>query len=292
VTNSLTTTGSGTITAAGGFIGTSFQPSANNIAITFANITTTGNIDIGGQQTTGNLNLGTGARSATGNINIGGVSVGSSTNTINIGTGSGSTNTINIGRSNVISIVNSTTSTLTLNRPVTIGYTSSIYSETSSAVLSFIGGTFFSTATWSSWASGNFEYIFGNNPTTPATGWTGAGGVSLLSGVYRVNYALSFDDGTAYNITDFRVGISTLNNLTIATTDGVFISSCPGGNLSCYRHHVTTITPAASDIVVEQLSSCFRLSATTSIYPYLRCNNSATGGINTIIADFTITRVG
>ena len=144
VTNSLTTTGSGTITAAGGFIGTSFQPSANNIAITFANITTTGNIDIGGQQTTGNLNLGTGARSATGNINIGGVSAGSSTNTINIGTGSGSTNTINIGRSNVISIVNSATPTFTINRPIlatgnpsssttAIGYTVSV-SSTSGVV--------------------------------------------------------------------------------------------------------------------------------------------------------------
>ena len=145
VTNSLTTTGSGTITAGGGFIGTSFQPSANTTAIAFANITTTGNIDIGGQQSTGNLNLGIGARSATGNINIGGVSAGSSTNAINIGTGSGSTNTINIGQSNVISIVNSATPTFTINRPIlatgnpsssttAIGYIPAIVSTTSGTV--------------------------------------------------------------------------------------------------------------------------------------------------------------
>jgi hypothetical protein len=116
VTESLTTTGSGTITAGGGFIGTSFQPSANNIAIAFANITTTGNIDIGGQQSTGNLNLGIGARSATGNINI--------------GTGSTSKNIINIGRGNVISI-DLSSSTFSINYPITIGYNGNLITNSS-----------------------------------------------------------------------------------------------------------------------------------------------------------------
>jgi hypothetical protein len=67
--------------------------------------------------------LGVGTRSATGNINIGGVDAGSSSNAINIGIGSGSTSTLNIGRGNVISIVNSATPTLSISRPIQPTYT-------------------------------------------------------------------------------------------------------------------------------------------------------------------------
>jgi len=112
ITNSVVTTGSGTITAGGGFIGTSYQPSAITTAITFGNNITTGNITIGGSQTTGNLNLGTGTgRLATGNIFI--------------GTGATATNTINIGRGNTISILNAAPSTFTLNSPITVAYNTS-----------------------------------------------------------------------------------------------------------------------------------------------------------------------
>ena len=298
VTNSLTTTGSGTITAAGGFIGTSFQPSANNIAITFANITTTGNIDIGGQQSTGNLNLGIGARSATGNINIGGVSASSSTSTINIGTGSGSTNTINIGKDNVISIVNSTP-TFTMNRAVTIGYDASFaYSETSpTTVLTFIGGTFRSTVAWTGWTTGTSRYIF--NRTSAVPGWTsggtqgsGSGGsFSCPPGVYTFYFAFAFSAGATYNITDIRVGLFNSNALVEGSTETTIITAMMGNNYTCYKHYVTTITPASSDIVVEQMSGSFRITTATPLYPWCRVNQSSGSGIP-INFDLTIIRIG
>jgi hypothetical protein len=129
VTNSLITTGSGTITSGGGFIGTSYQPSSDATAITFGNNIISGNIDIGGAQTTGNINLGTGSRT-TGNIFI--------------GTGASATNTINIGRGNVISIQNATTPTLTINKPIKIGY--SIYPITDVSMIGHQGTATTTTA--------------------------------------------------------------------------------------------------------------------------------------------------
>ena len=124
-------------------------------------------------------------------------------------------------------------------------------------------------------------------------GWTWPGGfITLAAGTYSFNFAFSFDDATAYNLTDLRVGISTSSILTAASSDATVIASLPGGNRTCYKHYVTTITPSASDIVVEQMSGSFYLSASTAIYPHCRINNSAAGGINTVIFDLTITRIG
>ena len=175
---------SNTITATNGFIGTSFEPSAAGTAITFGNITTTGNITIGASQTTGNLNLGSGIRSATGNIFI--------------GTGASATNTINIGRGNVISIVNGTTPTFTINRPIKPNYT---YSITDSSAIGYqvtVNNTSFSNP-W--------------NVTTPPIGvMTSA--LSLTPGVWNlsgychltlnnntgIDYGLS-NSNTAFNVT-------------------------------------------------------------------------------------------
>jgi hypothetical protein len=98
----------GSISTTGIITGNSYQSSGTGIDISFGPNITTGSIHIGGAQTTGDINLGTGtARTAAGNIYIGtGTSLGG----------------INIGRTNVVSIVNSATPTLTINRPITVGY--------------------------------------------------------------------------------------------------------------------------------------------------------------------------
>jgi hypothetical protein len=148
VTNSLITTGSGTITSGGGFIGTSYQPSAITTAITFGNNITTGNIDIGAAQTSGNLNLGVGSRTTTGNIFI--------------GTGSSATNTINIGRGNVVSILNTTTPTLTINRPIKPGYG---YAITDATTIGYQGSSSSSTKFSSTPGAGSLVILLSTSIT-------------------------------------------------------------------------------------------------------------------------------
>lgn len=211
------------------------------------------------------------------------------TNTLNLNaTG---TATTNIGASGTATNINGTIS-LT-GKPFDINYTTSSHSETTAAiVLTQLNGTFRSTVTWTAWTTGTFNYVM-NQFIPGVPGWTWPGGfITLAAGSYSFNFAFSFDDATAYNLTDLRVGISTSSILTAASSDAIIIASLPGGNLTCYKHYVTTITPAGSDIIVEQMSGSFYLSASTAIYPFARINNSAAGGINTVIFDLTLTRIG
>ena len=177
--------------------------------------------------------------------------------------------------------------------PIVLNYAVSSHSESTAAtVLTQLNGTFRSTVTWTAWTTGTFNYVM-NQFIPGVPGWTWPGGfITLAAGTYSFNFAFSFDDATAYNLTDLRVGISTSSILTAASSDATVIASLPGGNRTCYKHYVTTITPSASDIVVEQMSGSFYLSASTAIYPHCRINNSAAGGINTVIFDLTITRIG
>jgi hypothetical protein len=168
-----------TITSTGGFIGTSYQPSAATTAITFGNNITTGNINIGAAQTTGNLNLGIGtSREATGNIFI--------------GTGASALNTINIGKGNVISIVNSETPTLTINRPITVGY------NTSAITLNTQIGFQISDSI--------------NNTILPqnSTALVRTPGLTLPIGVWQVQIDMVYTIGTATSqYTIFQYGITT-----------------------------------------------------------------------------------
>jgi hypothetical protein len=193
-----------------------------------------------------------------------------------------------------------TNGNLTVGKPILPSYvTTSSYSETSAAtVLTQINGTFRSTVSWSNWATGVANYIF--NRTTAVAGWTnggtqgsGSGGYfSCPAGVYQFFMAYSFDDGTAYNLTDLQVGLFNSNALTAGSTQAAYIAATMGTNLTCYKHDVTTQTPAATDIYVSQMSGTFRITAATNLYPYARINNAASGGINTVNFDLSITRIG
>ena len=211
-------------------------------------------------------------------------------NTVNLNiTGTADTN---IGSaSNITYLSGNTTVT---GAPIVLNYAVSSHSESTAAtVLTQLNGTFRSTVTWTAWTTGTFNYVM-NQFIPGVPGWTFPGGsLTLSQGTYSFNFAFSFEDNAAgYNITDLRVGISTSGALTAASTDTTVIANLPGGNRTCYKHYVTTITPSASDIVVEQMSGSFYLSASTAIYPHCRINNSAAGGINTVIFDLTITRIG
>ena len=212
------------------------------------------------------------------------------TNTVNLNiTGTADTN---IGSaSNITYLSGNTTVT---GAPIVLNYAVSSHSElTGATVLTQLNGTFRSTVTWTAWTTGTFNYVM-NQFIPGVPGWTWPGGfITLAAGTYSFNFAFSFEDNAAgYNITDLRVGISTSAALTAASTDTTVIASLPGGNRTCYKHYVTTITPSINDIVVEQMSGSFYLSASTAIYPHCRINNSAAGGINTVIFDLTITRIG
>jgi len=193
-----------------------------------------------------------------------------------------------------------TNGNLTVAKPILPSYTTtSSYSETSAAtVLTQINGTFRSTVSWSAWGTGVANYIF--NRTTAVAGWTnggtqgsGSGGYfSCPAGVYQFFMAYSFDDGTAYNLTDLLIGLFDSNALTGGSTQATYIASTMGDNLTCLRHEVTTQTPAATDIYISQMSGTFRITTATNLYAYARINNSASGGINTVNFDLSITRIG
>lgn len=205
------------------------------------------------------------------------------------------------GAITVSSNTNMTTNgNLTVAKPILPSYTTtSSYSETSAAtVLTQINGTFRSTVSWSAWGTGVANYIF--NRTTAVAGWTnggtqgsGSGGYfSCPAGVYQFFMAYSFDDGTAYNLTDLLVGLFDSNALSAGSSQATYIASTMGDNLTCLRHEVTTQTPAATDVYISQMSGTFRITTATNLYPYARINNSASGGINTINFDLSITRIG
>jgi len=193
-----------------------------------------------------------------------------------------------------------TNGNLTVAKPILPSYTTtSSYSETSAAtVLTQINGTFRSTVSWSAWTTGTANYIF--NRTTAVAGWTnggiqgsGSGGYfSCPAGVYQFFMAYSFDDGTAYSLTDLMVGLFDSNTLTTGSTQATYIASTMGDNLTCLRHEVTSQTPAATDIYISQMCGTFRITTATNLYPYCRINNGAGGGINTVNFDLTITRIG
>lgn len=211
-------------------------------------------------------------------------------------------NTSGVSQMEIIdgAITVSSNTNFTVAKPILPTYaTTSSYSETSAAtVLTQINGTFRSTVSWSAWTTGTANYIF--NRTTAVAGWTnggtqgsGSGGYfSCPAGVYQYFIAFSFDDGTSYNLTDLKVGLFDSNALTAASTDATLIGATIGDNLTCFKHDVTTQTPAASDTYVSQMSGTFRITAATNLYPFCRINNSAAGGINTVNFDLTITRIG
>jgi len=105
-------------------------------------------------------------------------------------------------------------------------------------------------------------------------------------------FAYSFPfTGTGFNISDIRVGLFDSNALVTGSTETTIVAAMMGDNHTSYKHYVTTITPAGSDTVNEQMSGSFRIATATNLYPWFRLNQNTGGGIS-VIFDLTITRIG
>jgi len=243
---------SSTITSAGGFIGTSYQPSEAGTAISFGNNITTGNIDIGGQQSTGNLNLGIGtSRESTGNIFI--------------GTGSTALNTINIGRSNVISIVNSSTPTLTINRPIIL---TSVSGGIQSAGVNAIG--YYATPVVSS----NLT----QGATTGANNAVTGSGITVYgSGVWSIIYRCSINSTTSIASTVIVCGVSVTDSSSNTQSTAILGS--------CWKDDETRTI--SSGEYIRSGSFIITQSATTTYYPFCKINYSS----GTFTHSFSITTV-
>jgi hypothetical protein len=228
----------GTVTG-GEFIGTSFQPTAVETAITFGNNITTGNINIGASQTTGNLNLGAGLRNATGNIFL--------------GTGSTATNTINIGRGNTIAIVNSATPTLTINRPIIL---TSGSTAIQSAGVNAIG--FYATPIVSS----NIP----KGATSGSNSITGSGISVSGSGVFSINYRCSINSTTSIASTVIVCGVS------LATGSSNNESTALLG--SCWKDDESRTI--SSGEYIRSGSFIINQTATSIYYPFCKINYSGT----------------
>jgi hypothetical protein len=183
------TVSAASISTTGTITGNSYQSSGTGIDISFGPNITTGSIHIGVAQTSGDINLGTGTdRTAAGNIYI--------------GTG-GTAGGINIGRSNVVSIVNSATPTLTINRPIAPSYLPSGIGETNIGYQQLLTNNTYTTA-----STGSFEVMN-----------TGA----IVAGVWMVEGCFVFSGATGGGR---RMGLNTASAVLLDTrTQGVATGS-------------------------------------------------------------------
>jgi hypothetical protein len=277
-------------------------------------------MNVGDTQTSGILNLGTGA-SRTGAINIGtgsgvrNMSIGgvsttlaltgtvitvSGTSTSNIGNSSGSTTNIGNGSGTTTftgSVIMSDNSTFgsssadsiipngTLTKPFIIGYstTSSFSLSSVTPVTTFLGGTLQTTNAFSNSPTGTFRYVMSS--TTP---YDANGGLSLSAGTYMLWFGINFEDTSTFNLTDLKMGLSTVSTLSSASSEATIVASLP--NLTCYFHKTDAGDAAIADSENRVLSSCFNLASAGIVYPFYDANHSVT--VDTVKVDVIITKIG
>ena len=300
VTNSLITTGSGTITAGGGFVGTSFQPSAIGTTITFGNNITTGNIDIGGSQNTGNVNVGAGIRSATGHINIGTGST--SSNNINIGTGSsysgnviiGNVSTVHIGggssRSTNIEIGNGGSRGGNILIGSGVGTTGSVsIARNGGGTLIGASGSANTIDGTNTFQNGSQTLIGATNINTSGTANTSIGNATgttsitastaTITGTANINTS-----GTANTSIGNATGTTTINNPSINNPITVGYTSAPGSSQIGYTAVLTSSTGISmSNNTSTDLSSVAIPAGTWLISFTVKYANTA-GGAGTILS--------
>lgn len=257
---------------------------------------------------TGAISLGTGT--GVRNMSIGGVSTTlgltgtvisvSGTSTSNIGNSSGSTTNIGNGSGSTTftgSVIMSDNSTFgsssadsiiangTLTKPFIIGYstTSSFSLSSVTPVTTFLGGTLQTTNTFSASATGTFRYVMSS-----ITPYDASGGLSLSAGTYMLWIGINFEDASAFNMTDLKMGISNIGTLSSASTEAQIVAALP--NLTCYFHKTDAADAAPSDSENRVLSSCFNISAATTMFPFYDANHSVT--MDTVRVDVIITKIG
>lgn len=235
---------------------------------------------------TGTINFGTGGSAK--NLNIG----GTNTSTTFSGTGfivpviqvnglASFRGTTQLGDAAVDDIVPNGT----LTKPWIVGYgtTSSFSLSSITPVTTYLGGTLQTTNSFSASATGTFRYVMAS-----ITPYDINGGLSLSAGTYTLWMGINFEDAATFNLTDLKMGLSTLSTLTSASSEAVIVASLP--NLTCYFHKTDAGDAAISDSENRVLSSCFNLAAAAAVYPFYDANHSVT--MDTVKVDVIITKIG
>jgi hypothetical protein len=235
---------------------------------------------------TGTINFGTGGSAK--NLNIG----GTNTSTTFFGTGfivpvlqvngiasfKGTTQFGDAGADDIIP-------NGTLTKPWIIGYgtTSSFSLSSVTPVTTYLGGTLQTSNSFSASPTGTFRYVMAS-----ITPYDANGGLSLSAGTYMLWIGINFEDGSTFNMTDLRLGLSLVSTLTTASSEAVIVASLP--NLTCYFHKTDAGDAAASDSENRVLSSCFNLASAGIVYPFYDANHSVT--MDTVKVDVIITKIG
>ena len=173
----------------------------------------------------------------------------------------------------------------TLTKPFIVGYsTTSSYSTTNSTPLTtYLGGTLETTNTFSNVATGTFVYAMASiNP------YDAAGAVSLTAGTYMFWMGINWEDASAFDMTDCRMGLINVGSLSGASNEADFRAAIP--NYTCYFHKTDNATASGSDSENRVLSSIFTLSTTTLMYPFFVCNTSVI--VDTVSVSVIFTKIG
>jgi hypothetical protein len=310
---------SGTLTAG------TFNPSSISCD-TFTTTTTGTTASLFGEATRGgNINIGIGTN-RTGTINIGNGGGGSATGGVSIQTNG--TGTVTIGNSgsttalvgsvdiNITGTANtrignatgttSFTGTVNMNDNVSLGLTSAdlivpngtltkpliigTYASQSSFSLSsitpvttYLGGTLQTSNTFSSVASGTFVYSMSS-----ITPYNAGGGIALTAGTYLFFMGANWEDSSAFDMTDLRMGLSDDGTLTAATLEAALLAAAP--NRTCFLHKTDTATSSAGDSENRVISGCFNIASATTMYPWFKANTSIV--VSSVTVDVIFTKIG
>ena len=175
----------------------------------------------------------------------------------------------------------------TMTKPWIIGTYASQSSFSLSSitpVTTYLGGTIETSATYGNVPSGSFKYLM-----VSIAPYNSSGGIALTAGTYMFWIGINFEDASAYNLTDLRLGMSTSSTLTAASTEATIIASLP--NLTCYFHKTDAADAASSDAEQRVLSGCFNITSATTLYPFYGANHAAVT-MDTISSDVVIVKIG
>ena len=177
----------------------------------------------------------------------------------------------------------------TLTKPFRIGTYASQSSFSLSSITpitTYLGGTIQSTNTKSGVASGTFFYAM--ESASAIAPYDTGGGIALTAGTYMFWMGINIEDSAAFNATDIRMGLSSVNTLSSASTEANYRAAVP--NLTCYFHKTDSADAVASDSENRVISSCFNIASATTMYPFFICNTSV--NIDTYTIDVIFTKIG
>jgi len=174
----------------------------------------------------------------------------------------------------------------TLTKPFIIGTYASQSSFSLSSitpVTTYLGGTLQTFNTFANVATGTFIYAMSSIPP-----YTAGGGLALTAGTYMFWMGINWEDSSAFNMTDCRMGLSNDGTLSAASSEAVLVSALP--NLTCYFHKTDQADAAGTDSENRVLSSCFNIASATTVFPWWICNHSVT--VDTVTVDVIFTKIG